>query len=200
MTLNPADFVQPARQLSARLVSGQGHAEAVIPAVLGARCSVWIATANLKDLWIEKAAGWTARPTRKRGGYRSVLEAFDELAEQGVELRVLHAKAPSRAFRRSFDRFPRLYKGGLALRLCPRVHLKLVIVDGAFVYLGSANWTGAGLGAKGGERRNFELGITSEDARLLDATQALYDQIWRGELCPGCRVRERCEDPLDLIG
>ena len=49
------------------------------------------------------------------------------------------------------------------LRACPRLHLKAMIVDGATLYLGSANWTGAGLGAKGVGRRNFELGIVTRD-------------------------------------
>lgn len=33
--------------------------------------------------------------------------------------------------------------------LCPRVHFKSVIVDGRFVFSGSANLTDAGMGAKG---------------------------------------------------
>ena len=43
--------------------------------------------------------------------------------------------------------------------LCPRAHFKSVIVDGKIAYSGSANLTGAGLGAKGKDRRNFEGGI-----------------------------------------
>ena len=61
----------------------------------------------------------------------------------------------------AFDAHPRLVKGGLALRQCARLHLKAVIVDGALLYLGSANWTGAGLGAKGDRNRNFELGFVT---------------------------------------
>ena len=33
----------------------------------------------------------------------------------------------------------------MQLKLCPRVHFKAVIVDGAWIYLGSANLTCAGL-------------------------------------------------------
>ena len=77
----------------------------------------------------------------------SVLDVFDRLACDGVELRILHASLPSRAFRSAFDERPRLVAGGLRLRQCPRVHLKVVVIDGALLYLGSANWTGAGLGA-----------------------------------------------------
>jgi phosphatidylserine/phosphatidylglycerophosphate/cardiolipin synthase-like enzyme len=88
--------------------------------------------------------------------------------------------------------------GGLALRQCPRVHLKVVVVDGALLYLGSANWTGAGLGAKGEHRRNFELGVVTDDDTMLDAVQARYDALWRGAECGACRLRSECEAPLDL--
>ena len=77
------------------------------------------------------------------------------------------------------------------------MHFKTVIVDGAFVYVGSANWTGAGLGAKGAGRRNFELGFAGSDDGLLDRVQELYDRIWRGGACKGCKLRELCPGPLD---
>jgi len=69
-------------------------------------------------------------------------------------------------------------------------------VDGALLYLGSANWTGAGLGAKGSGRRNFELGIVTDDGPLLDHVQALYDRIWTGGECAACRLRDECPGPL----
>jgi len=187
------DFVLPLPDSGFELVSGRGHYERVMSAVLGARRSVWIATANLKELMVEPALKMPGRRER----YRSVLEAFDELAARGVELRILHASLPSRPFRDEFDRHRRLVRGGLELRSCARVHLKTVIVDAAEIYLGSANWTGAGLGAKGSGRRNFELGIVSRDERVIDEVQALYDRIWRGGECAGCKLRdEECEAPL----
>ena len=42
---------------------------------------------------------------------------------------------------------------GVERILCPRVHFKSVIVDGRFAYSGSANLTGAGMGAKSKEKR-----------------------------------------------
>jgi phosphatidylserine/phosphatidylglycerophosphate/cardiolipin synthase-like enzyme len=131
-----------------------------------------------------------------RATYRSILDVFDELAGRGVELRILHAGPPSRAFRAALARSPRLGRS-LALRACPRVHFKTVIVDGAFVYVGSANWTGAGLGAKGAGRRNFELGFAGSDDGLLDRAQEMLDRIWRGGACRGCKLREICPAPLD---
>jgi len=130
-----------------------------------------------------------------RGRYRSILESFATLADRGVDLRILHAELPSRRFRASFDRKKDLVKGGLKLKHCPRNHLKAVIVDGEKLYLGSANLTGAGLGCKGDDRRNFELGFVTEEPRLLDEVQALYDALWRGRPCDTCKVRELCPDP-----
>ncbi|MCC6875787.1 MAG: phospholipase D family protein [Sandaracinaceae bacterium] len=184
------DFVGPRRSAPLSLVAGRGHYEAVVRAVLEAKVSVWIATANLKELLVE-----TPRPGRKRS-WRSVLELFAQLAERGVELRILHAGFPSTPFREAFDRQPILVRGGLELRQCARVHLKTVIVDGRLLYLGSANWTGAGLGGKSDRNRNFELGIVSEDERLLDEVQGLFEHLWRGRECGGCGRRDVCPAPL----
>ena len=192
------DFVLPRRAVELEVLGGRGHYQRVIAAVLAAETSVWIGTANLKELMIEDHR---ARPGRSRRmgatGYRSIMAAFAELASRGVELRVLHADRPSGPFVAGRAAHPAL-ADGLALRLCPRVHLKVVIVDGALLYLGSANWTGAGLGARGTGRRNFELGIVTDDGPLLDQVQGLYDHLWRGGECKGCKLRALCPRPLDL--
>lgn len=193
------DFAEPMRSWRAGLVSGRGHYDRVIDAVLSAEHSVWIATANLKELMVEDPRVAPGRRRGRRGSYRSVLEVFDELAGRGVELRLLHAAMPSRAFRRRFDGLEGLVRGGLELRLCPRVHFKVVIVDAAVAYLGSANWTGAGLGAKGAGRRNFELGVVTDDEQTIDAVQEMYERIWRGVECSACRLRDECEMPLDRL-
>jgi phosphatidylserine/phosphatidylglycerophosphate/cardiolipin synthase-like enzyme len=193
------DFVDPARLYRMQFLGGRGHYDAVVGAVMDAGRSVWIATANLKELMVEDTRAVPGRPRTARAQYRSIIERFDELSRKGVELRILHAAPPSRAFRAEYDRHRRLYQGGLELRLCPRLHFKAVVVDGALLYLGSANWTGAGLGAKGTGRRNFELGFVTRDDGLLDQVQRLYDQIWRGAQCPTCKMRDLCPGPLDLL-
>jgi phosphatidylserine/phosphatidylglycerophosphate/cardiolipin synthase-like enzyme len=194
------DFSHPERLVPLSLLSGKAHYEQVVKPIEDAKRSVWIATANLKELMVEDPR---VRPGKRRahgrGSYRSVLEVFDELSARGVELRILHASLPSRPFRDELDKHPRLFRGGLQLRMCPRVHLKTVIVDGTRMYLGSANWTGAGLGAKGEHRRNFELGVVTEDEAWLDEVQALYEHIWRGTACKPCKLRDECEAPLDVV-
>jgi phosphatidylserine/phosphatidylglycerophosphate/cardiolipin synthase-like enzyme len=190
-----ADFAMAPRPVELALLGGRAHYEVVIARLRSAKRSVWIATANLKELLIEGMR----RSARTRDRFASVLELFDELAARGVELRLLHAAMPSRAFREKFDALPRLVQGGLELRQCPRVHFKTVIIDGQFCYLGSANWTGAGLGAKGEGRRNFELGFVSEDEGVIDRVQELFVSVWSGGECAACKLRdEGCEAPLDL--
>ncbi len=196
------DFVRPRRSISAALLAGRGHYDAVIQAVMGAKRSVWIATANLKELMVEDPR---ARPGRRRtmragsGRYCSVLEIFEELISRGVEIRILHAGEPSRPFREELRKRKGLLAASHAfeLRRCPRVHFKAVVIDGAQLYLGSANWTGAGLGAKGEGRRNFEVGFLSADDLLLDEIQAMFDHVWQGSSCAGCKLRALCPMPLD---
>jgi phosphatidylserine/phosphatidylglycerophosphate/cardiolipin synthase-like enzyme len=196
----PLDVAAPPRPVVLELIAGRGHYERVLRAVLEAHTSVWIATANVKELMVEDGR---AAPGRRRAigrsSYVSVLTRLDELAARGVELRLLHAEIPSRPFREELAHHPRLVAGGLALRRCPRVHMKAVIVDGELLYLGSANWTGAGLGAKGSGRRNFETGIVTDDAQLLDQIQSMYERIWTGGECAGCKLRDVCPGPLSEL-
>jgi phosphatidylserine/phosphatidylglycerophosphate/cardiolipin synthase-like enzyme len=125
-----------------------------------------------------------------------VLDLFDELRQRRVELRVLHAELPSRPFRAAFDGKAALVRGGLSLKICPRVHFKAVLVDGAWAYLGSANLTGAGLGAKGDNKRNFELGFCTEDFEVIDRVSALFEAVWSGAECGACKLRHVCPDPI----
>jgi phosphatidylserine/phosphatidylglycerophosphate/cardiolipin synthase-like enzyme len=172
----------------AAFLTGRALYEEVIrDGILQARRSVWIATANVKELFVD-------RPGTRRG-FGSILAAFDDLSARGVELRLLHAEIPSRRFRAAFDRRPRLVTGGLQMKHCPRVHLKAVVIDGARLYVGSANFTGAGLGARGDDKRNFELGFMTEDFALLDHVQGLFQELWDGEPCARCAIRDLCPDP-----
>jgi phosphatidylserine/phosphatidylglycerophosphate/cardiolipin synthase-like enzyme len=147
---------------------------------------VWIATANVKEMYVEG----------EDGRYASILELMARLARRRVALRLLHAEVPSRPFRAAFDRQRKLVEGGLELKICPRVHFKCVLVDGGWLYLGSANLTGAGLGAKAPERRNFEVGFVTEDFAVIDEITALYEAVWSGAECSPCKLRDVCPDPI----
>jgi len=185
------------RRLSLSLLADRAHYERVTLAIANARTSVWIATANVKQLMIEAPIGTRARA---RGRYVPILDTIQSLVDRGVVVRILHAAPPSGPFRQELAaRADRLPAPRFEMRACPRVHLKMIAVDGASLYLGSANFTGAGLGAKGDGRRNFELGILTDDEWMLDAAQARFDTIWRGGECGACKMRRECPAPLDLV-
>ena len=174
------------RAIEAVLLQGSElYREVILDKLAHARESVLIATANLKDMQVERD-----------GKFVSVLALFSDLAARGVDLRILHAELPSRPFRASFEKRRRLTAGGLSLKICPRVHFKAVVIDGAWVYAGSANLTGAGLGAKGEGRRNFEVGFCTEDFETVDRVKALFEAIWTGAECASCKLRSVCPDPI----
>ena len=162
------------------------HQRVIQEAVLCAEHYVWIATANLKDMHIPVSRG-----------YKPILEMFNHMATRDVSFRIVHSDLPSRPFRRTLERFSRLTSGPLELQICPRCHWKMVVVDGNFGYLGSANFTGAGLGAKSERSRNLELGITSEEPQLVKKLCELFDNFWIGSHCRDCALRDICPDPID---
>ena len=147
---------------------------------------LWIATADLKDLHVSKG---------KR--FVPFLAVLADLVSQGVYVRLMHAKEPGPRFRGDFDRYPDLLHPELFERiLCPRLHTKAVIIDGRIAYLGSANLTGAGIGAKSDHRRNWEAGILTDDPKLVQPLMEELDTLWRGEHCPACQRRDVCPDPI----
>ncbi|MCU0606554.1 MAG: phospholipase D family protein [Candidatus Edwardsbacteria bacterium] len=161
----------------------------ILGAIPQARRYLWIGTSDLKDLYV--AAG--------RAKMAPFLGTLSELAGRGVELRLAHAKEPGPNFRRDFDRYPDLVER-LELMLCPRVHFKTVVVDGAFAYSGSANLTGAGMGAKGDGTRNFEAGFVTDDKTMVAQIIKQFDQLWLGAHCPACRRKRFCAEYQDILG
>lgn len=195
-TSSAAPTTLPTRTAPIRLVADRQHYEALLAKQIpSATVSLWIATANLKELRLPAPVGTRARA---QGQSMSVLEVLAALGSRGVELRILHSRPPSRAFVSALASLPH-FRPQLALRCCPRQHMKLIVIDGRLLYLGSANFTGAGLGARGEHRRNFEMGVITEDEYMLDTAQARFDAIWNGHECKNCGLRRLCPKPIDSL-
>ena len=138
-----------------------------------ARERLWIATADIKDMYVG-AGGRDMVP---------FLEVLAGMVKRGIEVRLIHAKEPGPNWREDFDRYPGLWDG-MERMLCPRVHFKCIIVDGAKAYFGSANLTGAGMGAKSEKKRNFENGILTDDPALVAPLIEQFDSVWRNAPVP----------------
>lgn len=178
------------------LIADEEHLPRVVQAgLLSAKVSLEIATADFKAMLVPERGG----SGRRRAP--SVVDHLLRLASRGVEVRLLHAGVPSGAALVELKKAGRPAGGGLprnlAVRRCPRLHAKAVVVDARWVYLGSANLTGAGLGAKGPTRRNFEWGVVSHSASLVDAVLARFNTLWEGDHCANCGRRDVCPVPLE---
>lgn len=123
------------------------------------------------------------------------LALLAQLIRKGVEVRLIHAKEPGPAFREDFDKYPVLYDR-LERVLCPRVHFKMLVFDFKEVYIGSANLTGAGIGMKGEDKRNFEAGILTDDPTIVEQAMNQFDDVWIGKFCKKCKRRDFCHDPI----
>jgi phosphatidylserine/phosphatidylglycerophosphate/cardiolipin synthase-like enzyme len=170
--------------MSLKFITNEQLYTYVIEPVARAKDFVWIGTADIKDLHV-----------KHNNSVQSFLSVLDSLTKKKVAIRLLHAKEPGINFRESFDKFPSLWKN-MERQLCPRVHFKHIIIDGKFAYSGSANLTGAGLGMKGENTRNFEAGFITTEPELVQAVMDQFDEVWMGKFCSECKRRDYCGDPI----
>ena len=165
-------------------ISNSAHYKEVLSRVKSVKQTLWIGTADIKDLYVE--VGKEKKP---------FLALIAQLIRKGVEARLIHAKEPGPNFREDFDKYPVLYDR-LERVLCPRVHFKILVFDCKEVYIGSANLTGAGLGMKAETTRNFEAGILTDDPEIVEQAMNQFDDVWIGKHCKTCKRKDVCIDPI----
>lgn len=165
-------------------ISNSDHYIEVLSRVMHVKQSLWIGTADIKDLYVEE---------RKQAV--PFLGVLAKLIKKGVAVRLIHAKEPGPVFREEFDKYPILYDG-LERVLCPRVHFKMMVFDDKEAYIGSANLTGAGIGMKAKGTRNFEAGILTDDPEIVEQAMNQFDEVWIGKHCKACKRKDFCPDPI----
>lgn len=165
-----------------KYIADTQHYYDVLERVASVKNTLWIGTADIKDVYVK--SGTTAVP---------LLAVFDTFVRKNVAIRLIHAKEPGSIFREEHEKFPALWTS-MERALCPRVHFKLIIFDMETAYIGSANLTGAGIGMKSGQRRNFEAGILTNEPSLVGAAINQFDDVWRGKYCKECGRKNYCGD------
>ncbi len=181
----PLPILPRLREAPVDLVVDADHfRRVVLEGILRAKVSLDLMTADFKAMLVPD-------------GYAqafSIVQHLRRLADRGVEIRLLHAGTPSDAALRELKLgLPH----GLTIRRCPRLHAKAVVIDSSAMYLGSANLTGAGLGAKADGKRNFELGIWTTRSALIDGVLDQFNTLWEGHACQSCRRKDICPVPLE---
>jgi phosphatidylserine/phosphatidylglycerophosphate/cardiolipin synthase-like enzyme len=167
-----------------KIIKDKDHYDILIKETLKTKSELKISTADIKDMHV-----------KINNSVVSYLGALNSLAKKGVAIKLLHAKFPGENFRKSFDSFPVLWKK-MDRRMCPRVHSKIIVIDNRIAYVGSANFTGAGLGMKNENRRNFEAGILTDDKSLVSEISEYFDTIFEGYYCKHCQRKPYCPDPI----
>ena len=167
-----------------KFISNTTHYKEVLSRVQSVNHMLWIGTADIKDLYVE--VGKEKKP---------FLALIAQQIRRGVEIRLIHAKEPGPNFREDFDKHPILYDR-LERVLCPRVHFKMFVFDGKEVYIGSANLTGAGIGMKTDNKRNFEAGILTDNPEIVEQAMNQFDNVWMGKHCKSCKRKDFCLDPI----
>ena len=167
-----------------KYIENEHHYDDVMLMTREVKHDLWIGTADIKDVYVKH--GHQTMP---------FLGVLDGLIKRGVCVRLIHAKEPGVNFRTDFDKYPALWNN-LERVLCPRVHFKLMIFDLKTVYIGSANLTGAGLGMKSKNNRNFEAGILTNENAIVDRAIHQFDTLWIGIHCKTCNRKAYCNDQI----
>ena len=81
-----------------KFISNSDHYKEVLSRVQSVKRTLWIGTADIKDLYVEE--GKDKKP---------FLALIALLIRRGVEVRLIHAKEPGPNFREDFDKYPVLY-------------------------------------------------------------------------------------------
>lgn len=156
------------------------------PYLAQAQSLVWIATANIKGTYV-----------RYRGRFITFVDLISVLVNRGVSVRIIHSELPSGPFRERYEQLDTkgILSAGVEFLHCIRMHSKLYIVDSERALVGSPNLTGAGIGAKAGARRNFEIAVLFEGERETQPFIDYFDSVWMGAPCPACGRRDICPAP-----
>ena len=172
------------KEIATQFISDREHYEFLIDNIKEAKSSVHISTANLKRFSLGE--------TEARATSESFLDVLESLADSGVEIRII-CSSPSRGFIEEMSGHESLMQNPyFHFKTCRRCHMKMVVIDGSILYVGSANITAAGMGPRINSRRNFEAGIITSDANLVEQGIDIFEEAWSERTCKQCYYRQEC--------
>ena len=160
------------------LVLNKQHKTLITKGLLLSKEEILLSSAIIKDFLII--------PDNDKGPIK-FSELVKSLAKKGVRIKIITTpKMKTFYFFRNLINFDSKF---IVFRFCARMHMKLLIVDTLFAYIGSANFTGAGLGMKSENKRNFEAGAIITSKKMILQLKRDFQEIWSGNKCLSCRLR-----------
>ncbi|HUT79780.1 MAG TPA: phospholipase D family protein [Candidatus Bathyarchaeia archaeon] len=153
--------------------------------LLKARKYVWISSAKVGDFIV-------VNDHTKEGEQLS--NKIYQMAKRGVKFKFLLAPHEKTKAYKNTQTFYQKLEGveNIEFEFCYDMHMKVILVDGTWMYFGSANLTGAGIGSRSRKgKNNFEVGTITIDQKAIDAIEYQLQQIWNGNECQGCYQKQK---------
>lgn len=146
---------------------------------------VWITSAKANDFIVVN------QHTKEGVG---ITKKLYHMSQRGVDFKFILAPHEQTKTYKNTQTFYQKMKDvdNVQFRFCYDMHMKVIIVDGTWMYIGSANLTGAGIGSRTRKgKNNFEAGTITIDQKAIDAIEYQLEQIWNGNECKGCYQKQK---------
>ncbi|MGC9779577.1 MAG: phospholipase D family protein [Candidatus Heimdallarchaeota archaeon] len=144
-----------------------------------AKKKIWFTSAKVTDFMIPN-------PYTKEAFQFS--QRLYQLAKQGIKIKFI--LAPKEKEKKFYQKLKDV--DNIEFTFCYNMHMKVVLVDSTWLYFGSANLTGAGLGSRTREgRNNFEVGTITIDQKAIEPVELLLQDIWIGSECKNCYQKNK---------
>ena len=116
------------------------------------------------------------------------------MSQRGVNFKIILAPHEQTKTYKNAKTFYQKMKDieNIDFRFCYDMHMKVIIVDGTWMYFGSANLTGAGIGSRTRKgKNNFEVGTITIDQKAIEVIEYQLQQIWNSNECKGCYQKQK---------
>jgi phosphatidylserine/phosphatidylglycerophosphate/cardiolipin synthase-like enzyme len=111
-----------------------------------------------------------------------------QLARRGIKIKFI--LSPKEAEKKFYQKLKDVEN--IEFAFCYNMHMKVVLIDSTWLYFGSANLTGAGLGSRSRKgRNNFEMGTITVNQSAIREVEKLLEDIWSDKHCANCYQKQK---------
>ncbi len=159
--------------------TGESFEHIVQNGFMKAREHIWFTSAKTTDFMI---------PNLRTKEAMQFSQRLYQLARRGIKIKFI--LSPKEAEKNFYQKLKDVEN--IEFRFCYDIHMKVVLVDSTWLYFGSANLTGAGLGSRSRKgRNNFEMGTITVNPSAISEVENLFEDIWNGKHCQGCYQKQK---------